>query len=104
MSPDTAQTLGLAFHELTMNAARHGALSVSGGSVSVHWERVDGAVRLEWREKDGPAVTEPARSGFGRILLERLVGASLGGEVALDFQPEGVVYTLTFPEDRLISG
>ncbi len=57
LSPDTAQTLGLAFHELTMNAARHGALSVSGGSVSVHWERVDGAVRLEWREKDGPAVT-----------------------------------------------
>ena len=100
LSPDTAQTLGLAFHELTMNATRHGALSAPGGTVSVNWARKDGTVRLEWREQDGPAVAVPARSGFGRILLERLVGASLGGEVALDFPPEGLVYTLTFPEDR----
>ncbi len=101
LSPDTAQSLGLAFHELTTNAARHGALSVPGGTVSVRWELADGTVRLEWREAGGPEVAPPARSGFGRILLERLTGASLGGEAALDFRPEGIVYTLAFPADRL---
>jgi PAS domain S-box-containing protein len=101
LSPDTAQTLGLAFHELTMNAVRHGALSVPHGTVSVRWERSDGLVRFEWRERGGPEVEKPARSGFGRILLDRLVGASLGGDVVLDFDPAGFVYTLTFPDDRL---
>lgn len=101
LSPDSAQTLGLAFHELTMNAARHGALSSPDGKVSVRWSRADGHVRLEWREEEGPQVTPPARNGFGRILLERLVGASLGGDVSLDFRPEGLSYTLTFPDDRL---
>lgn len=104
LSPDTAQTLALAFHELTVNAVRHGALSVSGGTVSVRWERGDGTVRFEWREQGGPEVGAPARSGFGRILLERLVGASLGGDVSLDFRPDGIVYTLAFPEDRLVVG
>ena len=103
LSPDMAQTLGLAFHELTMNAARHGALSAPGGTVAVHWGRAGGKVRLEWRENGGPAVAKPTRSGFGRILLERLVGASLGAEVVLDFPPEGIVYTLVFPDDRLAS-
>jgi two-component sensor histidine kinase len=101
LSPDAAQTLGLAFHELTMNAARHGALSARGGTVSVRWQREGGRVSLEWRERNGPEVAAPARSGFGRILLERLVGASLGGEVSLDFRPDGLVYTLSFPEERL---
>lgn len=103
LSPDTAQTLGLAFHELTTNAARHGALSVPGGTVSVHWEHADGTVRLEWRESGGPEVARPARNGFGRILLERLTSASLGGEASLEFPPEGLVYTLAFPDARLTS-
>jgi len=59
-------------------------------------------VRLEWREADGPAVAVPVRSGFGRLLLERLVGASLGGEVSLEFRPEGLLCILTFPEGRLV--
>ena len=45
----------------------------------------------------------PERSGFGRVLLERLVGASLGGTVSLDFRPDGLVCALAFPKDRLIA-
>jgi two-component sensor histidine kinase len=101
LSPDTAQTLGLAFHELTMNAVRHGALSVPGGRLSVLWRRDDGLVALEWRESGGPTVAAPGRNGFGRVLLERLVGSSLGGTVTMDFRPEGLVCSLRFPDDRL---
>lgn len=103
VSPDTAQMLGLAFHELTMNAMRHGALSVPGGRLTVRWEENDGTVALEWREEGGPAVTPPTRSGFGRVLLERLVGASLSGSVEIDYAPEGLVCRISFPQDRLIA-
>ena len=103
LAPDAAQMLGLAFHELTMNAATHGALSVPTGRVTVRWRRDGGSVRLCWREEGGPAVAPPERSGFGRVLLERLVGASLGGAVTLEFRPAGLVCALTFPEDRLIA-
>jgi two-component sensor histidine kinase len=102
LSPDSAQTLALAFHELTMNAARHGALSVPGGRVSVTWDRTGDEVRLCWREEGGPPVTAPNRSGFGRVLLEQLVGASLGGTVALDFGPGGLECRIEFTADRVI--
>jgi PAS domain S-box-containing protein len=103
LSPDTTQTLGLAFHELTMNAAKYGALSVPGGRVSVSWRLADGEVRLTWREQGGPEVTLPERYGFGRVLLDRLVGASLNGTASLDFQPDGLVFQIRFPEDRIIA-
>jgi two-component sensor histidine kinase/PAS domain-containing protein len=102
LSPDTAQTLGLAFHELTVNAAKYGALSVPGGRVSVTWRRTGGEVRLSWREQGGPEVTPPERYGFGRVLLDRLVGSSLGGTTSLDFLPDGLVFRIGFPDDRLI--
>jgi two-component sensor histidine kinase len=104
LSPDSTQTLGLAFHELAMNAVKHGALSVPGGRLDVSWEHSDGEVRFTWRESDGPKTGKPSRTGFGRVLLERLVGASMDGTVTLDFQPEGLVCTIRFPDDRLVLG
>ena len=103
LAPDAAQMLGLAFHELTTNAAVHGALSVPGGRVAVGWRRDGDTVRLSWREEGGPAVVPPLHSGFGRDLLERLVGASLDGTVALEFRPEGIVCDVSFPAHRLIA-
>jgi two-component sensor histidine kinase len=47
-------------------------------------------------------VEPPDRRGFGRVLLERLVGATLNGSVALDFRPGGLECTIAFPEERLI--
>ena len=93
--------LALAFHELTINATRHGALSVPGGRLTVEWKREGEDVRLCWLEQDGPAVRPPAHVGFGRVMLERLVGAALGGEVALEFRADGLACELTVPHDRL---
>jgi two-component sensor histidine kinase/PAS domain-containing protein len=104
LTPDAAQMLGLAFHELTMNAVRYGALSVPGGRICVRWRHDGDAVRLCWSEEGGPEVGQPRRSGFGRVLLERLVGASLGGTVSLDFRSDGLVCVLTFPKERLTAG
>jgi PAS domain S-box-containing protein len=101
LAPDTAQNLALAFHELTTNAAKHGALSVNGGRVSIDWSRSEGQVTIHWREEGGPPVAPPEHRGFGRVLLERLVGATLGGAVTLEFRPEGLACEISFPEDRL---
>src|SRR5262249_16075936 len=39
LNPKCALTLGMALHELTTNAAKHGALSSKDGAVSVSWEQ-----------------------------------------------------------------
>jgi two-component sensor histidine kinase len=99
LNPRAAVMLGLAFHELATNAAKHGALSASGGKVQVDWHR-DGAanaVAISWTEHDGPTVAAPPRRGFGRILLERALNADLRGEVDLRFLPEGVTCDIRLP-------
>ena len=96
--PDAAQTLGLALHELATNASKYGALSVSGGSVAVHWKLEPGGgvprFRISWRESGGPRVNAPERSGFGRMLIERLTAEKLDATVLLTFERDGVVWTL----------
>jgi PAS domain S-box-containing protein len=94
---DAAQNLGLAFHELTTNAAKYGALSVLEGHLTVSWVVEGGRVTLIWEETGGPEVVPPKRNGFGRMLLERLVGASLDGTVSLEFRPEGLRCVIEFP-------
>jgi len=37
LKPEAAQNLGLALHELAVNAAKFGALSVPSGCVSITW-------------------------------------------------------------------
>ncbi len=102
LGPDLAlrseaiQSLGLAFHELATNATKYGALSNATGKVVVSWQRsgADG-IDLTWREQGGPPVTEPTGSGFGKVVIERLTGQNLNGEVEYLFHPAGVVWRLT---------
>jgi PAS domain S-box-containing protein len=98
VAPDAAQTLGLALHELATNASKYGALSVAGGSVAVQWQIEPGSgvprFRMSWRERGGPSVERPERSGFGRMLIERLTADKLDATILLTFNREGVVWTL----------
>jgi two-component sensor histidine kinase len=102
LSPDTAQNLSLAFHELATNASKYGALAADAGELEITWQRqADGAVHIRWQERGGAPVTPPKRHGFGRVLLERLVGTTLNGQVTLDFRLEGLVCDIVFPEEGL---
>lgn len=76
--------LAMALHELATNATKYGALSNEQGHVDLLWS-VDTTsdeprMRLEWREVGGPAVTAPARTGFGSRLMQGL-RRDLGGNV-----------------------
>lgn len=98
LAPNHALSLGLAIHELVTNAAKYGSLSQSGGRVAISWKPVnDDVLEFNWRESGGPAVVKPARRGFGLELLERIVAHELGTNVAMDFQPSGLVSSLQVP-------
>jgi PAS domain S-box-containing protein len=97
LEPEAAVTLSMALHELATNAMKYGALSVPGGRVQLAWSvREPAVLDLEWREADGPKVTPPQRQGFGRRVLAASA-QQLGGEIALEFPPEGVVCRMVLP-------
>jgi PAS domain S-box-containing protein len=100
----TAQPLAMAVHELATNAAKHGALSVPQGRVSVSWSLdgdAAGVLRLHWEELNGPPVARrPARRGFGSRVLEGTVSGQLGGAVTLSWKPTGLVCEMVVPLGR----
>lgn len=94
LAPKTAVTLGLAMHELATNSFKYGALSVPEGSVKIAWTiSTDGKrlLQLRWQELDGPPVTPPYATGFGRRMIERALASELKGEVELQFSAGGVI-------------
>jgi two-component sensor histidine kinase len=102
LTPKMALSLALGVNELATNAAKYGALSVDGGRVDITWAFDTGpdGVRKAvwtWREQGGPPVAEPTRRGFGSILITRVLAADFGGEVRIDYPPEGVTCVLTMP-------
>jgi PAS domain S-box-containing protein len=104
VAPEAAQHIGLALHELATNAAKYGALSQPSGQVRINWdveqdEQGDPVCCMRWQESGGPPVAPPTRRGFGHVVIERTVARALGGSVHLDFAPEGVHWTLTFPAE-----
>jgi two-component sensor histidine kinase len=97
LSPRQALGLAMALHELFTNATKYGALSNEAGRVELVWTRSDMPVprlTLVWRERGGPPVTPPKSQGFGSLLLERALAQDLDGEVATEFNPEGLVCTI----------
>ena len=87
-------TLGMALHELTTNAVKHGALSNEIGCIAVSWhvgER-NGMPRLHfsWVESNGPAVKEPTRKGFGSQLIGKMLARQFDATVVQTWEPTGL--------------
>lgn len=102
---DAAQNLGLALHEMATNASKYGALSVPEGRVAITWHVAKGVegplLHLVWEESGGPRVQAPRRTGFGSVVIERLVAQSLKAQVKGDFAPTGLIWRLDIPVDLL---
>ena len=96
-----ALALTMAFHELALNAADHGALSQDQGRLQVSWELAadgeDRMLKLEWLERNGPHVAAREHSGFGSRYLERGLVYELQGSVQLRFKPDGVGCSIEIP-------
>ncbi|MBM6581336.1 PAS domain-containing protein [Microvirga sp. BT689] len=98
---EAAVPIGMAIHELTTNAAKHGALSTFGGQVEVRWdvkpEEERPILHFSWIEKGGPRVSAPTRQGFGSRLLQRVLTTQLQADVSMDFPEEGLRFSMTLP-------
>jgi two-component sensor histidine kinase len=103
LKPEAAQNLGLALHELAVNAAKFGALSVPSGRVSITWALRDHALTLEWREQFGPKVKMRRKKGFGSMMIERNLARALDAKVALDFDPDGVRCHIMIPASQILA-
>jgi PAS domain S-box-containing protein len=92
-----AQHFALVVHELATNAIKHGSLSAPAGRVlvagKVHKLDGDAMFFFSWKESGGPKVVRPKSKGFGSsILVDGAKG--FGGQVALNFDPDGLSYEL----------
>jgi len=102
LSFDMAQTFSLALHELSTNAIKYGCFRDAEGHLTVEWEvlpRSEGrqCLSLAWRERGGPAVVKPERSGFGTQLITKALPHTLGATARLDFDADGVRCTIEVP-------
>jgi PAS domain S-box-containing protein len=103
LKPEAAQTLGLALHELAVNAAKFGALSVPSGRVSITWAIHGTAIELNWHEQNGPPVKARRKRGFGSMVIERNLASALDAAVNLEFAPDGLRCHVVIPASQILA-
>lgn len=99
---ESATSLALAFHELTLNALEHGALTRSLGWIEVTWRPThqDGTDWLEvrWSEhRPAGEITACPRKGFGWELIERMLPYELSARTRIEWAAEGVRVEMLIP-------
>jgi len=108
LSPSAAQYLGMALHELSTNAVKHGAFAGATGKVRVEWRltgpRHERRFRMCWVESDGAPVEPPSTKGFGHLVIERMAADALQGQVTLEFARAGVRWTLEADAAAVVQG
>ena len=102
LTTDATHGVAMVIHELTTNAAKYGALSQSGGHVSVRWTLTNEQssamkLRIQWDEAGGPEVAMPIRQGYGSSVIRDLIAYELGGRVDLEFAPHDVRCFIELP-------
>ncbi len=100
------QPVAMALHELATNAAKHGALSLPEGRISLRWwlDPATGTLRLTWTESGGPPVsTPPKRRGFGSRMIEATLEGQLGGSLDLHWHAGGLRAEIALPVARVLA-
>jgi two-component sensor histidine kinase len=113
---EAVEAIGLALHELATNSLKYGALSNDAGMVEIAWEVVvpepepnvepeadPRRFRMDWIEHTAVPVAPPTHKGFGRMVIEHTVEATLRGRVKLEWLPEGLRWRLDAPATCLAS-
>ncbi|WP_323768618.1 HWE histidine kinase domain-containing protein [Marinovum sp.] len=89
--PRQFKALSMALHELTTNARKYGALSSDFGVIEIEWQReAEDGFTFCWRERGGPPVREPARTGFGSVMIERVLAEEFLGTAEVSYAPTGL--------------
>ena len=99
LSSAAAQSIGMVMHELSTNAAKHGALLEDDGWIGIDWRVEDNGTdfSMSWTENGGPPVVAPTHRGFGTTVVTRMIERSLNGKTRLDYAPSGLAWRLECP-------
>jgi PAS domain S-box-containing protein len=94
-------SLALVLHELSTNAARHGALAQPDGRIGITWEiqsadTVKPRLHLRWTETGLPARPSIGRNGLGMRLITRTVEGDLGGRIQLQLGDQDLCWVMEF--------
>ncbi|WP_348646408.1 sensor histidine kinase [Ciceribacter sp. L1K22] len=108
LSPNASLHLGLALHELIVNAVIHGDIVGSGKRIKVASHKIDRNgvphLRITWHEPRsiGPEMDPDGKRAmsFGSTVLERVVPASVNGTATYSIGKSAVSYELVFPLDE----
>lgn len=104
---NVSTALAMAIHELCTNAVKYGALSTDDGTVTIEWQIVedgpDRVFKLVWTERGGPPVSAPQHRGFGSKVIRHALAAQTGGQVSIDYDPQGLTCTLVAPAATVVA-
>jgi len=101
LSHQAAQTLGLALHELSTNAAKYGAFAWPEGRLAVSWKRVGDRLEFLWRETVPRVRRRGDTRGFGTEVIERMLGGALEAQIARTLHADGLECRFSMPLARL---
>lgn len=95
---NNVMTMSMVFHELLTNATKYGALLNPGGEIHVQTTQNASGWGLTWTETG--LTTPPAlasdKSGFGTILLNKIMPAELGASVTRDITADGLIFQISY--------
>jgi two-component sensor histidine kinase len=100
LSPDVAQLVGLALHELATNSIKFGVLSLAAGRgrLRISWSVADAGLVLVWDEDEVPVLSAaPVHHGFGREFIEQALPYQTGGAASFELRRGGMRCTISLP-------
>ncbi|GEO86203.1 histidine kinase [Ciceribacter naphthalenivorans] len=108
LTPNASLHVGLALHELVVNAVSHGDFLARRRPIEVSCERIETGfgpqIRMTWVEPLGPlgdeALVAARTARFGSTVLERVVPSSVNGRAIHRLESDEVRYELTFSQDN----
>lgn len=101
INPQGAQILGMAVHELAVNATQYGAFADEKGRLTLTWVEDGDQLAMRWRETLSGPLKASERAGFGTTVLRSMVGGALGAKVERHEHADGVEWTIDIPMTAL---
>jgi two-component system, chemotaxis family, CheB/CheR fusion protein len=104
--PRAALSLGLVFHELATNAAKHGALAQPGMKLKVTWaleHASEQRLTIQWDETGGRQIKAPETTSFGMNLIRRALTRELSAKVDVEFKKDGLRCAIQIPAASILA-
>jgi two-component system, chemotaxis family, CheB/CheR fusion protein len=102
LGSEAITAMALVLHELATNAVKYGAFSTPLGQLHISWVVKKGNLSFEWQERGGPSIRKaPKIEGFGSLLARHSVEGQLHGQLAYDWDRDGLTARLTLAVERL---